>query len=304
MKALVSTPNGSAPAEIHEVDEPKPGPGEVLIEVRAVSLNRGELMLLPARPGWRPGQDIAGIVAAAPDGSGPQAGTRVVALVDQAGWAEKAVAPLTRTAVIPDNVDFSAAATLGVAGLTALRVLRIGGPLLGSQVLVTGASGGVGRFAVQLAALAGADVTASAANSERSRGLRELGATHIVHEGGDLGGPFDLVMEGVGGPSLPRSVRATAPHGVVVLYGAATGQPGSISLSDFGGRPGVRIQGFFIYQTDVSTFGRDLEYMARLMGEGRLKPQVGLQVSWKELGRAIDALRNRQVNGKAVLTVN
>jgi NADPH2:quinone reductase len=176
--------------------------------------------------------------------------------------------------------------------------------LLGSPVLVTGASGGVGRFAVQLAALAGANVTGSAANAGRSRGLSELGATHIVYEGRDLGGPFDLVMEGVGGPSLQRSVQVTAPHGVVMLYGAATGQPGSLPLSDFGGRPGVRIQGFFVYQTDVSTFGRDPEYMARLMGDGKLKPQVGLQVSWKELGRAIAALRDRQVNGKVVFTIN
>jgi NADPH2:quinone reductase len=112
------------------------------------------------------------------------------------------------------------------------------------------------------------------------------------------------VMEGVGGPSLPRSLQVTAPFGVVALYGAATGQPGPISLSDFRGHPGVRVQGFFIYETDVSTFGRDLEYMAGLMGEGKLKPQVGLQVGWTELGRAIAALRDRQVNGKVVLTID
>jgi NADPH2:quinone reductase len=304
MRALVATPNGSSPTEIREADEPTPGPGEVLIDVKAASLNRGELGHLTDRPGWRPGQDIAGVVVAAFDGSGPQPGTRVVALVDQAGWAERAVAPITRTAAIPDNVDFSAAATLGIAGLTALRALRVAGPLLGASVLVTGASGGVGRFAVQLAALAGALVTGSAANAERSRGLSELGAAHVVHDGGDLGGPFDLVMEGVGGPSLTRSVQATATSGLVVLYGAVTGAPGPITLADFGGHPGVRIQGFFIYETGVSTFGRDLAYMARLMGEGKLTPQIGLQVGWRELGRAIVALRNRQVNGKVVLAID
>ena len=96
MRALVSTPDGPAPAEIREVEEPSPAPNELLLEVRAASLNRGELRLLPNRPGWRPGQDVAGVVArAAADGSGPPEGTRVAGIVDQihpalgfppAGW--------------------------------------------------------------------------------------------------------------------------------------------------------------------------------------------------------------------------
>src|SRR5206468_3423189 len=99
----------------------------------------GELRLMAGRPdGWRPGQDIAGaVVQAAADGTGPKEGDRVVALVDQAGWAERAAAPTSRIAVIPDNVSFEAAATLPVAGLTALRALRVGGSLLGKRVMVT-----------------------------------------------------------------------------------------------------------------------------------------------------------------------
>src|SRR5438105_13998308 len=122
MRALVSTPDGPAPAEIREVEEPSPAPNELLLEVRAASLNRGELNLLPNRPGWRPGQDVAGVVVrAAADGNGPPAGSRVVAAVEQGGWAERVPASTNRLAVLPDNVSFAAAATLPVAGLTALR---------------------------------------------------------------------------------------------------------------------------------------------------------------------------------------
>ena len=95
MLAVVNTPNGAAPVELRELPEPQPAPNEALVEVRAFSLNRGELRLMQVRPeGWRPGQDISGIVLqAAADGSGPSAGTRVVGLADSAGWAQHAAIP-------------------------------------------------------------------------------------------------------------------------------------------------------------------------------------------------------------------
>ena len=106
MLALVNTPNGTAPVELREVTEPQPAPNEALVEVRAFSLNRGELRLFQIRPeGWRPGQDISGVVLKqAADGSGPEAGTRVVALTDNAGWAERAAVPAHRMAALSDNV--------------------------------------------------------------------------------------------------------------------------------------------------------------------------------------------------------
>lgn len=104
-------------------------------------------------------------------------------MVDETGWAERAAAPTARVGLLPDNVSFGAGASLGVAGLTALRALRVGGSLLGARVLVTGASGGVGRFAVQLASLGGAEVTTVAGSQERARGLEDLGADNIVVDG-------------------------------------------------------------------------------------------------------------------------
>src|SRR5207302_7618731 len=107
--ALLNTASAATSVELREVDEPEPVPDEAIVEVHAFSLNRGELALLASRPeGWRPGQDIAGIVVqAAADGSGPKEGTRVVALADGAGWAQRVAAPTARMAALPDNVSFA-----------------------------------------------------------------------------------------------------------------------------------------------------------------------------------------------------
>ena len=106
MLALITIPGGAAPVELREVPEPQPAPNEAVVEVRAFSLNRGELRLFQIRPeGWRPGQDISGVVVQpAANGSGPEAGARVVALTDNAGWAERAAVPAHRMATLPDNV--------------------------------------------------------------------------------------------------------------------------------------------------------------------------------------------------------
>src|SRR5437667_11064747 len=106
MRAIVNTPGGAEPVAIREVAEPELQPNEALVEMRAFSLNRGELRLFQVRPeGWQPGQDTSGVVLqAAADGGGPSAGTRVVALTDNAGWAERAAVPAHRMAVLPDNV--------------------------------------------------------------------------------------------------------------------------------------------------------------------------------------------------------
>src|SRR3954453_8900655 len=201
MLAIVNTPGGAEPVAIREAAEPEVQPNEALVAVQAFSLNRGELRLFQVRPeGWRPGQDIAGVVLrAAGDGSGPPDGTRVVALCDQAGWAERAAVPSHRIAPLADNVSFAAAASLPVAGLTALRSLRHGAPLLGKRVLITGAAGGVGNLAVQLALRSGARVTAVVRNHERGRVLDGLAAAEIVIDIAQAQGHFELILESAGG---------------------------------------------------------------------------------------------------------
>src|SRR3954451_10749582 len=204
--AIVNTPGGPEPVAIREIAEPQPKPNEALVAVQAFSLNRGELRLFQARPeGWRPGQDIAGIVLrAAEDSSSPPADTRVVGLCDWHGWAERAVVPGHRVAPIADNVSFAAAAALPVAGLTALRTLRHGAPLLGKRVLITGAAGGVGHLATQIAARSGARVTAVVGSPQRGRHLR--GVDEIIEDIDKAQGLFGLILEAAGGSSLAAAI--------------------------------------------------------------------------------------------------
>ncbi len=304
MRALVNTANSSKPAEIRDVPEPTPASNEVVLEVRAAAINRGELRLLAGRPeGWRPGQDIAGVVVQrAADGSGPADGARVVALVDGAGWAERVAAPVSRLAVLPDAVSFEAAATLPIAGLTALRALRLGGSLLGSRVLVTGAAGGVGHFAVQLGARAGATVTAIVGRPERGEGLGALGAARVVVGTDGLEGPFDLVLESVGGASLAACIRCAAHGGTVVVFGNSSGEETPISFRNLGD---AHVCGFHVYGSgDRPTFDEDLGTLASLIAAGDLDPQIGYEGSWRDPRPALDALRDRNVVGKAVLRID
>lgn len=306
MLALVNTPSAPIPVELHEVAEPEPAPDEAIVEVHAFSLNRGELALLAGRPeGWRPGQDIAGVVVkAAADGSGPKEGTRVVALVDGAGWAQRAAAPTARMAALPDNVSFASAATLPVSGLTALRTLRYGGLLLGQRVLITGAAGGVGRFAVQLAALAGAEVTGVAGRPERATGLSELGAAAVVTNIQEAGGLFELILESVGGPSLAGAISKVAPNGTIVMFGYSSREETPISFPNFAEHAGARLIAFFVYRSGTpASMGEDLARLVSLVAAGKLTPEIGLEDSWHNVYRAATALRERKVNGKAVFHV-
>ena len=300
MLALVNSP--PIGVELREVPSLDPAPNEAVIEVRAFSVNRGELTLLAIRPdGWRPGQDVAGVVIrGAADGSGPKEGARVVAWVDQAGWAEQAAAPTARVVELADTVALEDAATVPVAGITALRTLRLGGQLIGRRVLITGAAGGVGRFAVQIAAMVGAEVTGVARNAERAAGLPELGTSEVVHDVEEAKAGFDLILESAGGASLSAALGRLGPDGLLVMFGNSSKEPAEIRFDVLPGSP--RLQSFRVYESgEPPTFGSDLRRLVGLMASGRLRAQIGFQGPWDEAGPALEALRERRVNGKAVL---
>lgn len=304
MRGYLTDPSAAAGLRLAaDLPEPEPAPNEALLAVRAYSVNRGETRLVPMRPNaWRPGQDVAGVVVApAADGSGPRAGTRVVAIVDQAGWSERVAASTDRLAALADNVAFEQAAALPVAGLTALRALRVDGALLGRRVLVTGASGGVGQFAVQLARIAGAHVTALVHGDARAPEARELGAHEVVTslEAGET--RFDLVLDGVGGPLLPAILARCAPRATVAMY--AGGGGAQIDLSSFRPAPLAKLMGFFIYADHGTTMAEDLGTLAGYVADGRLRPRLGLVAPWERTHEAFAALHEHRLVGKAVLTL-
>jgi NADPH:quinone reductase-like Zn-dependent oxidoreductase len=306
MLGLATTPSGSAPLELREFPDPQPQRNEALVAVRAFSLNRGELRSIRNYDGWIPGQDSAGVVLQqAADGSGPPAGARVVALTDENAWAQRIAVPSHRMAVLPDNVSFAQASTLPVAGLTALRTLRHGAPLLGKRVLITGAAGGVGTLAVQLAAQSGARVTAVVGRAERAAGLKELGALETVEGIEKAQGRFGLILESGGGESLAQAIKLVEPKGTVVVYGNSSDKPTTLSFGDFRGAPNSRVQSFsYFYSEAEDRFAPDLALLVSLIADGSLKPRIGVQRSWRDIAEVIEPLRNRGVAGKAVLLVD
>jgi NADPH:quinone reductase-like Zn-dependent oxidoreductase len=304
MLALITSSDSATGLSLTEVGEPEPAPNEALISVRATSLNRGELRLLALRPnGWIPGQDVAGVVErAAADGSGPAIGARVAALVDEAGWAERVAVPTDRLAVLPDAVNFVSAAPLPVAGTTALRTLRLGGDLASQRVLITGASGAVGRFQIQIARHQGASVTAVAA-ARHAEDLRRLGAEQVIQLIELAEGQFSLIAESVGGDSLAHAIERVAPGGTIVIFGASSGELTPIGFRQFvPGHEGARLQTFAYYASGPG-IGADIASLLALAAAGRLETRVALTVPWGNVDQALDALRQRIISGKAVLTI-
>jgi NADPH:quinone reductase len=304
MPAFVPAPDAPARTVLGDVPEPEPASDEALVAVEAYSINRGETFLLEhPRDGWRPGQDVAGRVErAAADGSGPPAGTRVVAHVAGGGWASRVAAPTDALAALPDEVAPTAASTLGVAGLTALRLLRSAGSVAGRRVLLTGASGGVGHFVVELAAAQGALVTGVSSSPERGERLLALGAAEVVADVEAAEGPFELVLESVGGASLTAALALLAPRGTLIWFGQASREPGTLDFGVAAGAPFASIELFIYWRTGASD-ADDLATLVRLVAAGHLHPELGLVADWHETPDALIALRERRVRGNAVLTV-
>lgn len=303
MKALL--PAEPAPRVcLAEAAEVIPRTDELLVQVEAFSLNRGETFQLEApRTGWRPGKDIAGrVLRPALEGSGPARGIRIVAHVDAGGWAEKAVVPLDRVAELPDQLVSSSAAALPLAGLTALRLLRTAGPVAGRRVLVTGASGGVGHYLVELAAAQGADVTVVAASPHRSARLRALGASRAVVSVEDVEGPYDVGFDSVGGTSTGAVLRRLTTHGRLVWFGQASRRAPALDFFDWTGGTMATISKFH-YLDDPAPIADDLAALVRLTASDRLHPEIGLHDTWDHTNEAIAALIERRVRGNVVLDV-
>ncbi|WP_437313068.1 zinc-binding dehydrogenase [Sorangium sp. So ce385] len=303
MRALVYDPTQPRGLRFADVPPPEPAPSQALVEVHAVSLNFGEVAFLGEmrNPGDVPGWDAAGVVVrAAADGSGPKEGTRVASFGGSGAWAELRAVDTSELGVVPDAVDLGSASTVPVAGVTALRALRALGPVVGRRVLVTGASGGVGRYAVQLARRAGAHVVAAVGSAARAEGLRALGADEIVVDLAEVREPVFGVLENVGGAQLARALSLVERGGSVQSIGMASREPSTIDFEQERRRAGNRRVEVFVVGAG---FGPDIAYLASLLERGALDPQIGFRGGWERAPEAAAALLDRRVAGKAVLEI-
>lgn len=298
----------AAPQRLRHSHIPSPAPTahEALIETSAVSVNPTDLALLDAAPNRTVlGYEFSGIVLQpALDGTGPPAGARVAGMVMGGVWAQRVAVPSAQLAVVPEGIDLQSAATVPIAGVSALRALHAGGAILGRRVLVTGATGAVGACAVQLASVGGAAaIVAVARSQEYSDRLRALGATRVVtnpREGGELA---DTVIDTVGGDLLPDAFAMTAAGGDLISVGRASGDDIVLpaqALEGAGGRSGRTIHTFFM-PDESGDYGSDLRFILDLVSSGRL--DVGVD-HVEELCGDLSLLRSGTWAGKLVLTTH
>ena len=237
---------------------------------------------------------------------GRQSGTRVVGLLPNGAWAERVAVPTSVVAPIPDGLGFEAASTVPVAGLTSLAALAHGRPLLGRRVLITGAAGGVGRFAVQLARLMGAEVTALVGGQDRAAGLADLGASAILTTLDPIGDEFDFVMESVGGPVLGAALARLASGGTLVSIGGSSDTLTTFDGLAFARKGPITMSGMSLFrELERQGMGsRELSDLLALMAGGRLDPQIARTASWRDMPALLEALGARQINGKAVALID
>ena len=310
IKAIIvdqSDPNRLA---IREKRLAPPAPGEITIRIKTISLNRGEVKraLTVTETGTCPGWDFAGVVEDAASVAGaPKVGTRVVGLVPEGAWAERVRVQLPSIAVIPEEVTDAQAASLPVAGLTALHALRKGGLLLGRKVLIDGVSGGVGQFAVQLAAASGARVYSHVRRKDHSRVVESSSNGGIIVaetlEAARDHGPFDLILDGVGGSALSAALTMLSRNGICVTFGVSESPSVTFDSAAFFRASGTSLQSLILGDDIAATepAANGLAILLQLVKERKLSPVIGLETAWTEIAEVAHKLVDRNFAGKAVL---
>ncbi|HLI09379.1 MAG TPA: zinc-binding dehydrogenase [Ktedonobacteraceae bacterium] len=311
IQAVVVNPAAPARLALGEVAYPTTGPDDALVRVEAISLNLGEVRnSQAAQAGHRPGWDFAGVVEqAAANGSGPRKGARVVGMLNSGAWAQIVAAPTSILAELPAAVSFAQASTLPIAGLTALRALEKGGSLLEKPVLINGASGGVGHLAVQIAHHMGAHVVAAVRRASLVGMVQQAGAERVIVSE-DLSnaaefGPYDHILESVGGKALGNALAMLKPWGMCVCFGSSGSYEATFDLRKFFLTGGATLYGFIIFSELARNPGSaDLARLARMVADGTLHPEITVEAPWTQIGEIAQRLLNRQISGKAVLHVS
>ena len=232
------------------------------------------------------------------------AGTTVVGLVSNGSWSELVAVPVDYLAAVPDGVTPAQAACMPVAGMTAFRALALGGFPVGNSVLITGASGGVGHLAVQLARAAQMDVTGLIRTPEAST-VAAAACHHVVRDIRDAQGPYNHVLDGVGGEVLTRCVDVVTPHGMVVSYASTLMEPAVLGPRWFGAHVGATLRAMLLFDElrFTQSASSDLARLCALVAAGLLVPHIDVAADWTRGGELARDLLARNVTGKVVLTI-
>jgi len=321
MRAIVQDGYGSADVlRSAQIARPAIGGAEVLLRVHAAGLDRGTWHLMAGRPylvrlavGLRgprkpvPGLDVAGtVVAVGPEVTRFSVGDEVFGF-SQGSFAEYAAARESKLAAKPANVSFEQAAVVPVSAVTALLALTdVGQVTAGQKVLITGASGGVGSYAVQLAKAFGAEVTGVCSTSKMDL-VRSLGASHVLDyaqdDFADGTRRYDLIVDIAGNPSLSRLRRALTPTGTAVIVGGED----SGNWTGMGRQLRALARSPFLRQRLAIVTPRqrsaDLDRLTSLIEAGTVTPSIGATYPLDQVPQALRYLEAGQARGKVVITI-
>src|SRR5438552_3042484 len=322
MKALLCREYGPIEGlKVEEVASPHPGPNEVVVEVKASSLNFPDALLVQGLyqvktplPFW-PGMELAGIVKeVGPAVRGAKIGDRVIASPGRGGFAQECLVPADRLSPLPSGMDFETASAFVLTYCTSLHALKDCGHLEpGETLVVLGASGGTGTSAIEIGKAMGAKVIAAASSEEKLAFCKQLGADETIdYEKSDLrqrildltgGKGADVVYDPVGGAYTEAALRATSWRGRLLVIGFASGTIPAVklNLALLKERSLIGVYWGEWTQRDPAGQRRNVEQLAAWFAEGKSKPAVMERVSLEEAPAAMRRLLQRKVKGKVVV---
>jgi len=300
-----------------DVDDPRPGPGEVLIDVAATAVNRADLLQRmgfynpPAGASPYPGLECSGVVRALGKGvTGWSVGDPCCALLAGGGYAEQVAVPAGQVLPVPDGVDLVEAAALPEVACTVWsNVFQLAGLRPGERLLVHGGTSGIGTHATQLAAALGSEVTVTVGSPAKADAALALGATRAVlykEEDFVAAGPFDVILDNMGAAYLERNVDALAVDGRLVVIGMQGGVKGELTLATLlGKRAAVHATSLRARPVEekAAIVAAVREHVWPLVAKGAVRPVVDRVLPLAEVAEAQRVVEASEHVGKVLLRV-
>jgi len=308
---------------LEDVASPKPGPGEVVVSVKAASVNFPDVLIIqnkyqfkPPLP-FSPGSELAGVVKEVGEGvTNVKPGDRVIAFTTYGAFAEEAKTEATRLLPMPKGMDFPSAASFILTYGTTDHALRDRGRLkAGETLLVLGAAGGVGIAAIEVGKALGARVIACASSDEKLAVCHEHGADDTInYAAGDLregikgltgGKGVDVIYDAVGGPYTEPAFRSIAWRGRLLVIGFAAGDIPKLPLN-LPLLKGADVVGVFwgdFTRREPKSFLESARQLMRWFEEGKLKPHVSATFPLEKAAEAMNLLASRKAKGKVVVQI-